>query len=254
MAEPLPAAPAPAPSARRRFEGWRIVALAGLTQALGYGLLGTYGFLATPLIGEFGATRTQLGFGYSVSIFVTALCGPAIGWLLDRGPLRAIMLAGVGLMLASVLAMSRATALGTLAAWFAVTSIGMATYGTLSSQVMIVNWFILRRGTALALASAGSSIGAFFVPQISARLIDALGWRGAIAALACGAAAISAPAIARFAVKRPEDRGQLPDGLDAPGPGRGRGPSLVEIPVGRLLRDRNFWLIGVGTGIGLGVM
>ena len=62
--------------------------LAALTQALGYGLLGTYGFLATPLIAEFGATRTQLGLGYSLSIFVTALCGPVIGWLPDRGPLR----------------------------------------------------------------------------------------------------------------------------------------------------------------------
>ena len=256
MAEPLEAAPSPAAAApaARRFGGWRIVALAALTQALGYGLLGTYGFLATPLIAEFGATRTQLGLGYSLSIFVTALCGPGIGWLLDRGPLRAIMLAAVGLMLGSVLAMSRAEALGTLAAWFAVTSIGMATYGMLSSQVMIVNWFILRRGTALALASAGSSVGAFLVPQVSARLIDRLGWRAAIAALACGAAAIAAPAIARFAVKRPEERGQLPDGVDAPERGRGRGPALVEIPVGRLLRDRNFWLIGLGAGIGLGVM
>jgi MFS family permease len=256
MAEPLPAAPSPAAALHgaRSFDGWRIVALAGIAQALGYGLLGAYGFLATPLIEEFGATPSQLGLGYSVSIFVTALVGPLVGWLLDRGPLRVIMLSGVALMLGSVLALSRGTALGTLAAWFALTSIGMATYGTLSSNVMIVNWFILRRGTALALASAGASVGAFLVPQVSARLIDRLGWRGAVAALACGAAAIAAPLIARFAVKRPEEVGQHPDGDAAPQRGRAGAPALVEIPVGRLLRDANFWRIGIGYGIAMGVL
>src|SRR5262249_7504248 len=151
--------------------------------------------------------RTQLGLGYSVSIFVTACLGPAIGWLLDRGPLRAIMLSAVALMLAAVLSLSRGTALDSLTVGFALASIGMATYGTLSSQVMIVNWFILKRGTALALAAAGSSVAAFLVPQLAARLIDRLGWRGALVWLACGAAAITAPAIAFFAVKRPEEVG-----------------------------------------------
>jgi hypothetical protein len=81
--------------ARATFDGWRIVALAAVCQALGFGLLSGYGFLVAPLAAEFGATTTHLGFGFSISVLFTALTGPALGRFLDTGPLKPIMLGGV---------------------------------------------------------------------------------------------------------------------------------------------------------------
>jgi MFS family permease len=115
---------------------------------------------------------------------------------------------------------------------------------------MIVNWFIRMRGMALALAAAGFSVASFLVPQIGARLIHAVGWRTAVAAIACVAAAIVAPAIALLAVRRPEDVGQHPDG-EAPLASDGSTPHLLEIPLARLLREPNFWLVGIGLSIAL---
>jgi MFS family permease len=239
-----------------RFDGWRIVGLGALLHALGFGLIGAYGLVATPLIEEFGATPTQLGLGMSISIACTAVLGAALGPLLDRGPLRAIMLAGVALMLGSLLAVSRGSALGELAVGFALGTVGMSMYSLFPAQVMIVNWFVLRRGTALSLAAVGMSVASFIVPPLTAWLIDALGWRDAVAALACGAALLVAPAIARLAVKRPEEVGQQPDGLalpraEHPGAAGATAASLVEVPLGRLLVDRNFWLVGIGIGLAL---
>ncbi len=246
-----------------RFDGWRIVALAALSQGLALPLLGAYALVATPLIEEFGASTTQLGVGMSIAILATALAGAPLGILLDRGPLRAIMLSGVALMLASVVALSRGMALWQLAACFAFATVGMSMYGMLPVQVILVNWFVLRRGRALSWAFVGTSLAAFVVPPTTAWLIEWLGWRGALVALAAGAAALAAPVIARL-VKRPEEVGQTPDGIPAEprsapaSAARSEGVARAESAepaseVTSWLRDPNFWLIGVGVGLALSV-
>src|SRR5262249_28385955 len=250
-ATPVPLAPVPAP----RFDGWRLVALGGIAQGLALPLLGAYGVVATPLIEEFGASTTQLGLGMSLALLAAAIAGPPLGAALDRGPLRAIMFAGVALMFVSVLALSRGAALWQLGAGFACATVGMSMYGMMPVQVMLVNWFALRRGTALSLAHAGTSAGALIVPTATAWMIEWLGWRHALVALAAGAAAVATLAIARLG-KRPEELGQTPDGI--PHPPRVAPPVLARGGAGRdaiggWLRDRNFWLIGAGVGLALSV-
>lgn len=245
----------PIPSAR--FDGWRMVALGALAQGLALPLLGAFGVVATPLIQEFGASATQLGLGMSLALLAAALAGAPLGAALDRGPVRAIMLSGAALMFVSVLALSRGASLWQLAACFAFATVGMSMYGMLPVSVILVNWFALRRGTALSLAYVGTSVGALIVPTATAWLIEWFGWRNAVVVLAAGAAGLSAPAIARL-VKRPEDLGQTPDGISSP-------PRAPDPPVERgeaahgageisgWLRDRNFWLVGAGVGLALSV-
>jgi MFS family permease len=252
-ATPVPLAPAPAP----RFDGWRIIALGAIAQALALPLLGAYGVVATPLIQEFGASATQLGIGMSLALLAAALAGPLLGAALDRGPLRAIMIAGVMLMFVSVLTLSRGVALWQLAPCFAFAVVGMSMYGMMPVQVMLVNWFVLRRGAALSLAHVGASVGGLLVPTTTAWLVEWLGWRHALVALAAGAAAVALPAIAQL-VKRPEELDQTPDGI--PGPSQRRAPAHgpgTMVPkraeLSAWLRDPSFWLIGCGVGLALSV-
>jgi len=235
-----------------RFDGWRMVVLAAVSQGLALPLLGAFGLVATPLIEEFGASATQLGLGMSFAILATALAGPALGVALDRGPLRTIMLSGVALMLVSVLLLSRGTALWQLGACLAFATVGMSMYGMLPVQVILVNWFVLRRGAALSVAFVGTSVGAFVIPPTTAWGIEWLGWRSALVALASAAALLATPVITRL-VKRPEELGQHPDGIPAaPRAARAEGASPASGVEG-LLRDRNFWLIAIGVGLALSV-
>lgn len=234
-----------------RFDGWRMVALGGLAQAVAMPLMGAFGVVATPLIQEFGASTTQLGIGMSVALLAAALAGAPLGVALDRGPLRTLMFAGAALMFAAVFALSRSVALWQLAACFAFAVVGMTMYGMLPVQVVLVNWFALRRGTALSLAYVGTSVGALIVPPTTAWLIEALGWRHALVVLAAGAALLALPAIAGI-VKRPEELGQTPDGI-ARAVGTSRTPEPVQSALSRWRRDRNFWLIGGGAGLALAV-
>jgi MFS family permease len=148
-----PAAAAPASAPPPRFDRWRIVGFAALSQGLALPLLGAYGIVAAPLIEEFRTDAMTLGLGLSLAIFATALVGPPLGLALDRGPVRTLMLVGVALMLLSVAALSRGTALWQLAIGLAFATVGMSMYGMLPVQVILVNWFVLRRGAALSLGA-----------------------------------------------------------------------------------------------------
>jgi sugar phosphate permease len=242
-----------------------MVVRGALAQAFALPLLGAYGLVATPLIEEFGASPTELGIGMSLAILAAALAGPALGVLLDRGPLRAVMLAGVALMWVSVLLLSRGRALWQLGACLAFATLGMSMYGMMPAQVVLVNWFVLQRGRALSFAFVGTSLAAFVVPPATAFAIEGLGWRGALVALASAAALLACGAIAGL-VKRPEERGQSPDGLVTPPhrsttdpasgarsePPRG-GASREASGVQGWLSDANFWLIAIGVGLALSV-
>jgi MFS family permease len=243
-------------TASARFDGWRIVALGAALIWLGPGLLETYGFLVSPLGAEFGLGAQSLGAGMALFILALALSGPLVGALLDREPLRPVLLGALALGAGSLAALSRAESLAALTGFAVLAAIGIGTYGQIGPQVMVASWFVRRRSRALALTSLGTSAAGITIPLIGQELIARLGWRGALLTLACAALALLGPAIVAFAVKRPEDVGQLPDG-DAPDQDvapdllSGAPPPLAQ-PVGgirALLSNRNFWVLGASLAI-----
>jgi MFS family permease len=252
-----------------RFDGARMIGVAALVQAVATPLFGAYGVLQQPLLDEFDTDTAHLGLGMSLAILSMALSAPLLGRVFDRGPLRLVMLAGVGVMLGAVFGLSRGTALWQLALCLPLVTLGLGMYGMLPAQVILVNWFVLRRGTALGRAAVGGSVGALIVPVATAWLSRAFGWRTALLLLALAAAAIATPVIALFVVKRPEDVGQTPDGLPQVNEGQASearsepeasgvlGTAARSEPraneVTGFLRDPNFWWIGIGAGLALSV-
>jgi MFS family permease len=174
-----------------------------------------------------------------------------LGPLFDRGRMRVTMLAGVAIMFSGMLLLSRGSALWHLALGLSIAAAGMAMYGFLPVQVMIINWYIRRRGTALSIAAAGTSLAGFAVPVVTAWLIDVASWRGALVWLAVGAAGLAAPTIALLAVRRPEDVGQHPDGDAVAAATSGSMPTADTISFRSLAHDPNFWLIGFGIGLAM---
>jgi len=232
------------------FHGGRIILTALVAQALGMGLFSLAAPMMTSLQAEFGATRAQLGGGMGIFIVVLTIVSAILGPLLDRGPLRRIMLLGIGVMWVSICGMSRATSLPQLSVGMIFASAGIAMYGMIPATVLVVNWFVERRGFAMAMAATGMSFAGFIFPPLCAFLIEATGWRDTLALLASGAAIVAAAVIGIFAIKRPEDVGQFPDGLAG-----SVAPVAPEpVPAKRFLGDRNFWLMGIGFGISITAM
>lgn len=144
----------------------------------------TFGVFLKPLAAEFGWSRAQVSFAFTLTALTVAACSPAIGRLLDRFPARRIVIpctAIYGVTFASLAFLT--PHLGHLLAVFLV--LGIVGNGTtqLGYSRFVSAWFDRERGRALAAVMAGSGLGSMVFPPIAQALISAYGWRMAYAVL-----------------------------------------------------------------------
>ncbi|MFP8877718.1 MAG: MFS transporter, partial [Myxococcota bacterium] len=130
---------------------------------------------------------------------------------------------------------------------------------------LVAKWFSARRGRALGIAAVGASLGGFVFPPLVAALLARFGWRGALLGMGVFVVLCAIP-IGLFVRSRPEEVGEVPDGIQAAasggepralrtGPADGSvGVSLEarEAPAfgtRELLRSRNLWVITASLGL-----
>jgi len=136
-----------------------------------------------PLEHEFGWSRGSIALINSAGLVGLAVGSIVMGGIADRVNIRYISLFGAGIIGLSVLAASWTNSLWQLYALFFFA--GAFGGGSLFAPLiaLVGNWFKTGAGLAIGIASAGQAIGQGGVPFGTAFLIEALGWRGALAAL-----------------------------------------------------------------------
>jgi MFS family permease len=163
---------------------WVIVAAAAAMLAISMGLLvnGLSVFLI-PLEREFGWARGSTAFINTSGLIGLAAGGILMGAVADRAKIRMICLFGAVVSGACVLLASQADQLWQLYVLFFLA--GTFGGGSLFAPLiaLVGNWFRTGAGLAIGIASAGQAVGQGGVPFGAAFLIDAIGWRGALAAL-----------------------------------------------------------------------
>ena len=93
------------------LQQWR-PAIAGMFfLGFGAGLIGTYGFFIEPLSREFGVGVAVLNLAPVALLLVPGIISPFIGRLVDRVPIRRLILVGVTVAMGSLLLVSRAPSL-----------------------------------------------------------------------------------------------------------------------------------------------
>ena len=220
-----------------------------------------FGPLLKPLTVALDADRFEVSLALSLQSAVAALTGPWVGKLVAERSIRALMLAGAGLLLLGFLGMGQAQNVWHLYLTYGfVLGWAMSLAGPIPTNTLLANWFDRRRGMAFGIAGFGISIsGTVVIPIMSWMLLE-YDWRVAVSSLGIAAFAILVPLTVLFAVKRPEDRGLLPDNAK-PGT-EGALDGLPEDPTGasywtfpRAVRDRRIWhlVVIIGTSfLGIG--
>jgi OFA family oxalate/formate antiporter-like MFS transporter len=204
----------PAASGRRWFYGWNIVGLSFIASAMSMGVSAyTLGVFMRPMTEELGWSRAMISGTQSVSTFTTGLLAPLVGPVLDRRGGKALMVVGAAISGTALICLSLVQHLwgfylfrGLL---FTVGQLGM---GSLVINVAISNWFVRKRGRAIAIGAMGTSVAAMTLPIWSERLIADYGWRTAWIALGLLTWVLVIPAAALIMRRRPEDMGLQPDG------------------------------------------
>ena len=211
----------------------------------------SFGLFVLPLQKEFGLSREQANLGLVLLIVGFAVWAPIIGRLIDRRSARVLGVVGAGLFAAGFAAISLAGQPWQMALALAgPVALGSTAAGAFAANTLAARWFVMKRGRALAVVAVATSAGGFVVVPVMARLVGALGWRGAVLAAGLAIGGLVAAATWAFIRDRPSNLGQHPDGgaaeptLDTPDDRRWT--------VGEMLRSRNFWLVGVGAGLLLG--
>lgn len=221
------------------FHGWRIVAAAFTVLFVVYSIQFSFGTLVDDIVDDTGWSETRLQLIYALYILAYSLLSAVSGILTDRyGPRRVV---GAGAVILGIGYLSWAAAPNL---WVVLFGLGIAApIGMSASWVpcnaTVVRWFVARRGLAVAVATAGGSLANIVAPPISAAIVQARGWRTALASMAIvGIVAMSAGA----AVMRrdPESVGQHPDGRPPSdtNPEEVGGATLAEA-----FRTRPYWLI-----------
>jgi MFS family permease len=180
---------------------------------------------------EFGASRGEVSFVFSLAGFLNYSLGIVTGPLADRWSSRSLaitgmLLTGGGLVLASfadsLLQVYLAYGLGV--------GVGMGC-AYVPAIGAVQRWFVRRRGFASGLAVSGIGIGTLMVPPLAEFLIHRLGWREAYLVIGC-VTAIAGAGLSFLIDNDPGRRGLAPDGdpvgAGAPTPTPARGLSVRE--------------------------
>ncbi|WP_425053609.1 MFS transporter [Psychromarinibacter sp. S121] len=173
---------------------WIIVIIASTMLAISMGQLvnGLSAFFL-PLEAQFGWARGEIALINTAGLIGLGLGGIVMGFAADRLDIRKVALTGAIVTGGAILLASRANALWQLYALFFVA--GALGGGALFAPLMALvgGWFRTRAGLAIGLVAAGQALGQGGMPVISAMLIEAMGWRGAMSALGIGTLATLVP-------------------------------------------------------------
>lgn len=213
-----------------------------------------FGVFQDALVESFGTDVATYAWAPTLFMIVSGILSPLVGRALaTRGrsglSIRYVMLTGVFLIGLGLIGVSRMESLVVAAVVFGLlVAPGAILLGPLLGQAMITNWFELRRGWALGIVSAGTTVGGMLTPPLAAVLIQSLGWRDAMAVLGGLAILICVPSVWLLVKDRPEDVGENPDGRS---PEEEAAAPVAPAPsdTRALLRDPYLWLLGMTFGL-----
>mgnify|MGYP001102261949 CR=1 FL=1 len=233
------------------FYGWLIVAAAfvilWLTQGMTLAGLTVFDEVLLDAVrqtAETGDLRGAFKLRDTITMLAAGLLSPVAGALADRIGVRPLMVGGLLILAAGIALYSNVTSLVQIYVIHALLGVALACCGLVLNIMIVSRWFVRRRGLAIGIALAGTSLGNAAFPQLNAWLITELGWRSAFAWSGLLPLALI-PVVVLVMRERPADLGPESPQAGAAASGRAAGMSFHEA-----LRTSNFWIlafIAMGT-------
>ena len=244
----------------RVFYGWWIVFAAFLNLFFAVGIV-YYGFpvFYPSMINSLGFTRAQLTQGFLVGFVVAGLLlGLLAGALIDSLGSRLVIRIGIWFVGLPLILMGSVTRLWQYYALCIAEVVGYVLTGPISNQVLISNWFHLKRGRAMGIAYFGLGAGGAISPIMITRLIQSFGWRHAFEIIGALIIIVLFPVSQWITLSSPRDLDVLPDGITpaavANEPASNERESIAGMGVAQAVRSANFWLVVTGCTFAIGAI
>jgi predicted MFS family arabinose efflux permease len=132
------------------------------------------------LLDEFGCSVAQLKTRDSITFLGGSLFVVAAGWLVDRFGFKPILVLGMALLSCGYFFYSHAQSLAQLYVLHILFAAAIALAGNMSAIVTAATWMPKKRGLAVGMAIAGTSVGGMLIPPLANALNSRFGWREAM--------------------------------------------------------------------------
>ena len=173
---------------------WVMVACVFILSALSFGTLASISVFLKPLALEFGWSRGQTSFSYTVISFSSAIFGVFWGYIADKYGTRWFGIVAAIMMSLSLFLLSKQTNIYHFYGfYFLFGAFGNA----MVTSPLFANvgfWFRNNPGLALGITAAGGAVGQGLIPYFSGIIIETDGWRAAYYFMAIIYLAIAIPA------------------------------------------------------------
>ncbi len=226
---------------KQERQGWIIVSSLFVTLLLVFGGgYNTFGIFFTPLLKQFKWSHAEVSTMQAALSLAAGLSAPIVGWLLDRIEARVVMIAGAICSGLALIAASQAHSYEWLLGCYLLLGIGIGGATLLPCALVVANWFEARRGIAMGVAFAGTSLGGMVMTIVAGYVIAHSGWRVGYLAMGIPMIVIVIPAVFFLVRTRPQSE----QGESIHTSAAEQAKSLPGLEVNAALRTRSFWLIG----------
>ena len=250
-------------SSRKFFYGWTIVGVGFLANvASSFALASTLSVFLKPLTVDLGISRGVFSLLRSGEAIIGAGVAPFIGTVVDRHGGRWLIAIGTAVVAAGYLMLGHVESFSQFAlVRLTLVTLGDAMMGSMVVNIVIAQWFLRRRGRALALSSMGVGFAKVCMPIFAASLMVWIGWRQTWIVFALVTLALAVGPALLFIRRSPEEMGLLPDGAQEPigldaavVRGKKAAPEKtvnqdVVWTRGEAMRTQAFWLLVITFGI-----
>lgn len=241
-----------APSRQAIYYGWWIVVTLAITETFSWGII-YYAFqvFIQPMQADLGWSLSQLTGAYSAALLISGFVTLPVGIWLDKHGGRWMMTIASILATFLLLAWSVVDTLwGFYVIWVLLGAL-MAMLFYDPAFVIVTNWFVRRRGLALAIVTFAAGLASTIFLPLADFLLNQVGWRSAVMILAIVYGCVTIPLHALVLRRRPQDMGLLPDGDDTRHQQKHTPIVDKAVTVSDAIRSRTFILLCLGFGLSL---
>lgn len=225
----------------RIFYGYIIVIASSLILVIMHGIGSSFGIFFSEFQENFGWNRATISGATSLSFFLLGLFSTVAGRLTDRYGPRVTMAVSAVVLITGYLLLSTTNFIWQLYLFYGVVvSLGNSG-GDMAVLPTVARWFVKQRGLMSSIVKAGTGIGMFTIPLVSAWLITSFNWRTAYTVLGITAFVIII-VFSRLLKRDPAEMGLRPYGIDERNIITG-GITSTGISTGEMLRSGRFWLL-----------
>jgi len=227
------------------FYGWWIVVVCTLIMATFFTLLlSCISLFVVPVTEDLGISRSAFGTFSTILSILGMILSPIAGKICATKNTRVVMSVGLLIGVIGYTCLSFVNNVVLLYALAVFIGLGSAFATTVPIAIILTRWFVDKRGTAMSITFAGSSIGAMILSPVITNIIAGMGWRMAFRILGLGMMFVLVPLCFIVLRTSPEDKGLVALGSDKVQTGAAAAAAPVSdgLPLKTLQTKPIFWL------------